>query len=102
VIVVPSTFKLIRKVADLVRVLPTFVFRVIENAVRRKWNIPQFCSASLTTEAAKKRSVFVVYYESMKREIKTKPIFVRRHNERLKPKGEESTCLTYTGMLREL
>jgi hypothetical protein len=32
----------------------------------------------------------------MKRELKTKPIYECRCDERLKPKGEESTCLAYT------
>jgi hypothetical protein len=37
----------------------------------------------------------VVYYESIKRELKTRPIFECRCDERLKPKGEESTRLAY-------
>ncbi len=44
----------------------------------------------------------IVYYESMKRELKTRPIYECRDDERLKPKDEESTCLTYTGFLGEL
>ncbi len=43
-----------------------------------------------------------VYYESMKREIKTRPIYKCRCDERLKTKDEESTrvgevdrCLSY-------
>ena len=44
----------------------------------------------------------IVYYESIKREIKTRPIYECRCDERLKPKGEESTRLTYTGLLGEL
>ena len=43
-----------------------------------------------------------VYYKSIKRELKTRPIYDCRCDERLKPKGEESTCLTYTGLLGEL
>jgi hypothetical protein len=43
-----------------------------------------------------------VYYESRKREIKTRPIYESRCDERLKPKGVESTFLTYTGFLGEL
>jgi hypothetical protein len=38
----------------------------------------------------------------MKRELKTRPIYECRDDERLKPKDEESTCLTYTGFLGEL
>ena len=44
----------------------------------------------------------VVYYESMKREVKTRPIYECRCDERLKTKVEESTCLGYTGLLGEL
>ena len=39
----------------------------------------------------------VVYYESIKRELKTRPIYECRCDERIKPKGEESTRLSYTG-----
>ena len=44
----------------------------------------------------------VVYYESIKRELKTRPINECRCDERLKTKAEESTRLTYTGLLGEL
>ncbi len=37
----------------------------------------------------------VVYYESIKRELKIKPISECRCDERLKIKAEESTCLGY-------
>ncbi len=43
-----------------------------------------------------------VYYESIKRELMTRPICECQCDERLKPKGEESTCLGYTGFLGEL
>ena len=46
--------------------------------------------------------VSVVYYESIKRELKTRPIYECRCDERLKPKGEESTCLTYSELIGEL
>jgi hypothetical protein len=38
----------------------------------------------------------------MKRELKTRPIYECRCDERLKTKAEESTCLTYTGLFVEL
>jgi hypothetical protein len=41
----------------------------------------------------------VVYYESIKRELKTRPIYECRCDERLKTKVEESTHLTYTGLI---
>ena len=44
----------------------------------------------------------VVYYESIKREIRTKLIYECRCDERLKTKVEESTHLVYTGLLGEL
>ena len=43
-----------------------------------------------------------VYYLSIKWELKTKPMYECRCDERLKTKSEESTCLTYTGFLVEL
>jgi hypothetical protein len=43
-----------------------------------------------------------VYYESIKRELKTRPIYECRCDERLKTKAQESTRLTYTGLLGEL
>ena len=39
-------------------------------------------------------SSIVVYYESIKREVKTKLIYECRYDERLKTKAEESTRLT--------
>ncbi len=44
----------------------------------------------------------VVYYESIKREIKIKPFSECRCDERLKTKSQESARLTYTGLLGEL
>ena len=44
----------------------------------------------------------VVYYESMKRKVKTRPLYECRCNERLKTKDEESTLLVYTVFLGEL
>ena len=42
------------------------------------------------------------YYESIKRDLKTIPIYECRYDERLKTKSEESIRLTYTGLLGEL
>jgi hypothetical protein len=41
------------------------------------------------------------YYESIKRELKTRPIYECRYDERLKTKAEEATRLAYTGLLGE-
>ncbi len=43
-----------------------------------------------------------VYYESIKRELKTRPIYECRYDERLKTKVEESSRLPYTGPFGEL
>jgi hypothetical protein len=44
----------------------------------------------------------VVYYESIKRELQTRPIHECRCDERPKTKFEESTRFPYTGFLGEL
>ncbi len=46
--------------------------------------------------------IYVVYYESRKRELKTRPIYECRYDERLKTKDEKSTRLVHTGLLGEL
>jgi hypothetical protein len=43
-----------------------------------------------------------VYYETIKRELKIKPISECRCDERLKTKTEESTLLSDTGLFGEL
>jgi hypothetical protein len=50
----------------------------------------------------KKKGGNVVYYESINRELKTRPIYKCRCDERLKTKAEESTSLPYTGLFGEL
>ncbi len=44
----------------------------------------------------------VVYYESKEREIKTRPIYECRCDERLKTNTEKSTRLSYTVLFGEL
>jgi hypothetical protein len=44
----------------------------------------------------------IVYCESRKRELKTRPLYECRCYERLKTKTEKSTHLTYTGFLGEM
>jgi hypothetical protein len=48
------------------------------------------------------RHLVLVYYESIKRDLKTRPTYECRCDERLKDIPEESTFLTYTGFLGEL
>jgi hypothetical protein len=43
----------------------------------------------------------IVYYETIKREVKTRPIKECRFDERLKIKDDESTGLIYTGLFGE-
>jgi len=45
---------------------------------------------------------FVVYYESIKRELKIRCIYECRCDERLQTNTKEFTCLTYTGLVVEL
>ena len=47
-------------------------------------------------------SIFVVYYDSRKREVKRRRKNEDRCDERLNTKGEESTCLVCTGFHEEL
>ena len=44
----------------------------------------------------------IVYYESIKRDLKNRLVFEYRCDERLKTKTEESTRLGYTGLVVEL
>ncbi len=46
--------------------------------------------------------IFRIYYETRKREFKTRSIYECRCDERLKIKSEKSTRLAYTGLLGEL
>ena len=46
--------------------------------------------------------MYTRYYESIKGELKTRPIYECRCDERLKTKAEESTRLAYTELLGEL
>jgi hypothetical protein len=52
-------------------------------------------------DASKEKST-VVYYESIKPELKTRPINECRFDEKLKTKAEESMRLAYYGLLGEL
>ena len=47
-------------------------------------------------------NIFVVYYESLKRELKTKPIKECRCDERLQTRVEESTHLACPRLVAEL
>ncbi len=46
--------------------------------------------------------MFIVYYESMKREVKIRCIYECRCDERLQTKTKEFTRLTHTGLVVEL
>ncbi len=91
--VVPSKLSIIRKVAVLARVRSTIALRCEENTVRRKWKSPQLVLYNIFD---------LFYYESRKRELKRKPLYECRCDERLKSKSEKSTRLSYTGLFGEL
>ena len=46
--------------------------------------------------------MIVVYYESIKRELKIRCIYECQCDERLQTKTKEFTCLTYTGLVVKL
>jgi hypothetical protein len=51
----------------------------------------------------KMRNLYTLFIiELIKRDLKTRPIYDCRCEERLEPKGDESTCLAFTGLLEEL
>ncbi len=54
------------------------------------------------TRPKSSQCVIVVYYESIKWELKIRLIYEYRSDERLKTKNEESTLLTDTGLVVEL
>jgi len=60
----------------------------------------------LTNDTGHVSSVVYCFFEfiikSIKREVKTRPIYDCRCDERLEPKDDESTFLAYTGLFEEL
>ncbi len=50
----------------------------------------------------KVRNLQLFIIKSINRELKTRPIYDCRCDERLEPKYDEFTCLEYTGFLEEL
>jgi hypothetical protein len=73
---------------------------VVENTTRWKWNSPQFCCA-IGRSTSNRRNKFVCY-ESRKRDLKTRPTYECRCDERLKTKSAKSTRPGYTWLLGEL
>ncbi len=59
-------------------------------------------SRHLNGEVGEKMVVYVVYYESIKRDLDRRLIYECRCDERLKNKTEGSTRLVYTGLRGEL
>ncbi len=51
---------------------------------------------------SREKEITVVYYESIKRELKIRCIYECRCDERLQTKTREFTRLTYTGLVVEL
>ncbi len=60
------------------------------------------CDERLKTKHCSRGSEIVVYYESIKREIKIRCIYECRCDERLQTKTKEFTRLSYTGLVVEL
>jgi hypothetical protein len=52
--------------------------------------------------SVRQKILLFVYYESRKQDLKTRPIYECRCDERLKSKSKKSTHLTYTGSYGEL
>ncbi len=50
----------------------------------------------------KNKTLLLFIIKSIKRELKIRPIYDCRCDERLEPKNDESTCLTNTGLFEEL
>jgi hypothetical protein len=102
-----SILSIIRNTVTLARTRSTLLLRCTEKTERWKRKSPRSCWGNWTPEAAKKRSVSrwssnEVYYESKKWELKTRPTYECRCDERLKTKSEKSTRLVYTGLIGEL
>ena len=55
-------------------------------------------SVGIVPSVGRGTGFLVVYYESLKRELKTKPIYDCRCDERLKTRVEESTRLVCPGV----
>ena len=88
----PSIFKIIRSAAALARIFPILDLNCEENT--------SLFNESLSL--SHQSFVVVVYYESIKRELKTKPMYECRCDERLKARVEESTRLGDTRLVGEL
>ncbi len=64
------------------------------------WTIPLL--SFLHDHTVRKKPCLVVYYESIKREIKIKPVYKCRCDERLQTKTKRFTLFSYTGLVVEL
>ena len=95
----PSILRLTRKSAVLTRGLPTLLLNIGRNTVCRNVKSPLLVDCS---DCTLNYCCLFVYYESLKRELKTKPIYEFRCDERLKTKVEESTRLACTLLVAEL
>ena len=65
------------------------------------WSVMEdFAKAPRGKDLSKMKAQYqMLFHESIKRELKTRPIYECRCDERLKTKAEESTRLTYTCLL---
>ena len=72
------------------------------HSVRRIIIIVSTIFTNLVNGSLIEGSIYVVYYESIKRKLKIKCIYECRCYERLQTKTKEFTHLTYTGLVVEL
>ncbi len=93
----PSRLRLIRKAPVLVRTRPTFPLNCWAKAARWKWNWPLLNCADWTPESLFLLVFDEVYYESMKRKVKIKPLYECRCNGKLQTK--RFTRLSHTGLV---
>ena len=77
--------------------------RLLLDRTSRQCAVPHHNGSLLSVGAGRCRDrVVVVYYESIKREVKTKPRYECRYDEELKTRVEESTLLVCTQLVGEL
>jgi hypothetical protein len=66
------------------------------------WCLPNDLCPDGSVYSWKRNQNKFVYYESIKWELQTRPIYECRYDENLKTKSVESTRLSYTGLIGEL
>jgi hypothetical protein len=91
-----SLLRVVPKVVNTHSVLPTFCELAPLISPPSMWTMPSRYHSRFLPSLG---WILWVYYESIKRERKSRPIYEWRCDERLKTKAEGSTRLAYTGLL---